>query len=144
MKSLFFSLSVFLQIFHETSVASNITFLYFFSSDIIFFGQKKRIKMQIFETVECSGQNFSYYGVNSVNWQQVNSSSNLGLSGIVMTHNSSEYFKLIHFLLWIKGSHLSPKFQTSECSGENLPCSSCHFLNHNSVFLQIFLHFSFS
>ena len=45
-------------------------------------------------------------------------------------------FKLIHFLLWIKGSHQSPNFETFECSGENLPNSSCHFWKHKSVFLQ--------
>ena len=28
-----------------------------------------------------------------------------------MTHNSSVSFKLIHFLLWIKGSHQSPNFE---------------------------------
>ena len=46
---------------------------------------------------------------------------------IVMTHNSSVNFKLINFLLWTKGSHHSPNFDTFECSGENLPNSSCQF-----------------
>ena len=58
-----------------------------------------------------------------------------------MTHNSSMNFKLIHFLLLLKGSHRSPNFETFECSGESLPNSSCHFANHKSVFLQI-LHLS--
>ena len=46
---------------------------------------------------------------------------------IDMTHDSSVNFKLINFLLWTKGSHQSPNFDTSECSGENLPNSSCQF-----------------
>ena len=63
---------------------------------------------------------------------------------IVMTHNSSVDFKLIHYLLWTKGSHQSPNFDTFECSGKNLPNSLCHFPNHKSVFLQILHHSSVS
>ena len=63
---------------------------------------------------------------------------------IVMTHNSSVNFKLIHFLLWTKESHQSPNFDTFKCSGENLPNSSCYFPNHESVFLQILDHSSVS
>ena len=46
---------------------------------------------------------------------------------IVITHDCSVNFKLINFLLWTKGSHQSPNFDTFECSGENLPNSSCQF-----------------
>ena len=63
---------------------------------------------------------------------------------IVLTHNSSVNFKLIHFLLWTKGSHQSSNFDTSESSGENLPNSSCHFPSKKSVFLQNLHHFSVS
>ena len=41
------------------------------------------------------------------------------------------------FLFWTKGSQQSPGFDTSKCSGENLPNSSCHFPKHKSLFLQI-------
>ena len=51
--------SVFLQILHQYSVLPNITPLYFFRSNIIYFVQKKPIKVQIFEIFECSGQNSS-------------------------------------------------------------------------------------
>ena len=47
---------------------------------------------------------------------------------------------VIYFVLWIKGSHRSPNFKAFECSGKNLPKLSCHFLNHKSLFLQIFHH----
>ena len=61
-----------------------------------------------------------------------------------MKHNSSVNFKLIHFILWIKESHQSPNFEAFECSGENLPQSSCLFLSHKAVFLQILHHYSVS
>ena len=65
---------------------------------------------------------------------QVSSSSVFVSFFIVMTHNSSVNFKLIHFLFWTKGSYQS----------ENLPNSSCHFPNDKSVFLQILYHSSVS
>ena len=49
--------SVFLQILYQSSVPSNITTLYFFSSNIIYFDQKQPIKVQSFENFNCSGQN---------------------------------------------------------------------------------------
>ena len=67
---------------------------------------------------------------------QVNSSLNFALFFIAMTHNSSLIFKVIPFLLWTKGSHQCPNFDTFKWSGENLPNFSCHFSNHKSVFLQ--------
>ena len=53
--------SVFLQILHHFSVSWNITPLYFFSSDILYFVQKEPINMYTFEAFECSGQNSSNY-----------------------------------------------------------------------------------
>ena len=53
-------------------------------------------------------------------------------------------FKLIHFLLWIKGSHQSPNFEMFKCCVKNLPYSSCHFPNHKPVFLQTLHHSSVS
>ena len=82
--------------------------------------------------------------IMSIVKRQVNSSSIYVSFFIVMTHYSSGNFKLIHFLLWTKGSHQSPNFDIFECSGEKLPNSSCHFLNHKSVFLQILHHYSVS
>ena len=58
-----------------------------------------------------------------------------------MTHNFSVSFKVIHFLLWTKGTHQSSNFDTFECSGVN---SSCHFPSNKSVFLQILHHSSMS
>ena len=50
----------------------------------------------------------------------------------------------MHFLLWAKGSHQIPNFDTSKCSGKNLPNFSCHSLNYKSVFPQILHHSSVS
>ena len=69
--------------------------------------------------------------------QQVSSSSIFVSFFIVMTHNSTENFKLIYFLLWAKISYQSSNFDTVECSGETLPNSSCHFASNKSVFLHI-------
>ena len=49
------------QILYPSSVSWRITPLYFFSSDNIYFAQKEPIKMEMFETYECSGQNFSNF-----------------------------------------------------------------------------------
>ena len=62
----------------------------------------------------------------------------------VSTNKSSVNFELMDFLLFIKRSHQSPNFETFKCSGENLPNSSCYFLNRKSVFLQILDHSSVS
>ena len=49
------------QIFYPSSVSWRITPLYFFSLSNIYFAQKESIKMKIFETFECSGQNLSNF-----------------------------------------------------------------------------------
>ena len=61
---------------------------------------------------------------------------------IAMTHNSSANFKVIHFLLWAKGSHQSSNFDTFECSGENLSNSLCQSWNDKLIPLQILYPFS--
>ena len=53
--------SIPLQILHPSSVSWKITPLYFFSSNNIYFAQKEPIKMKIFETFKCSGQNLSNF-----------------------------------------------------------------------------------
>ena len=48
-----------LQILYPSSVSWKITPLYFFSSKNIYFSHKKPIKIKIFKTFECLGQNLS-------------------------------------------------------------------------------------
>ena len=51
--------SISLQILYPSSVSWKITPLNLFSSDNIYFAQKELIKVKIFETFKCSGQNLS-------------------------------------------------------------------------------------
>ena len=139
--------SILLQILYPSSVSWKTIPLYFFSSNNIYFAQKEPIKVKIFETFECSGQNLSnsvsqFWNDELIPLQVLHHSS--GSWKIVTTHNSSVDFKLVPFLLWIKGSHQNLNFETFNCSGENFPYSSCHFPNYNTVFLHIFLHPSVS
>ena len=152
MKSLFFSLwkfvdfscqlskhkSVFLEILHQSSVSSNISTRYLFSSNIIYFGKTEPIKEKVFAIFECSGQNFSNSSCQFLTTSKF--VFKFFVIFINLKHNFPVNFKHIHFLLWIKGSHQSPNFDTFKCSGEDLPNSSCHFPNHKSVFLQILHH----
>ena len=90
----------------------------FFSSNNIYFAQKEHIKMKIFEAFKCLGQNSSnsscqFWNGKSIPLQILDHSS-------FSWHNSSVDFKLILFLLRIKGSHYYPNFETLNCSGENL------------------------
>ena len=52
----FWNKSIPLQIVYLSSVSWKIVPLYFFSSKIIYFAQKKPSKMKIFEAFKCSGQ----------------------------------------------------------------------------------------
>ena len=112
---------------------SNITPLYFISSNIIHFGQKQPIKVHIFEISECSGQNLlnslcQFWTGKSIPVQILHHS----------THNFPVSFKLIHFLFCIKGTNKSSNFETFVCFDKSLPNSWCHFPNHKSVFHQFF------
>ena len=94
------------------------------------------IKVQVFATFDYSGQKFVKF-LKSILKRQVNSAPYFFASFfIVMTHDSFVNFKLIHFLLRIKGSHQRSNFETFECSGKNLPNSLYHFPNHKSVFFS--------
>ena len=101
--------------------------MYFFSSSNIYFAEKEHIKI-IF--LRLSSAWVKIHLITHVNFEMTsrfNSSSNFASFFIFMTHNCSVDFKLILFLLWIKGSHHYPNFETLNCSGENflysLSCS---------------------
>ena len=124
MKLLFFSLwkfAKFLMSFLKAQVCfsfpSNSTPLFFFSSNIIYLGQKQPIKVQSFEIFEVLGSKFVKFLMSILNWQ-VSSSLDFASFLIVMTYNSPVNFTLMHFLLWVKFSHQSPNFEAFECSGE--------------------------
>ena len=124
---------------YPSSVSWKITPLCFFSSSNIYFGQKEHIKMKMFETFKCSGQN----------------SSN---SSCQIRNNKSIPFKILHYSslswhitsLWILSSYFfyfglkDPIKIPILRLFENLTYSSCNFPNHKSVFLQILHHPSVS
>ena len=83
--------SIFLQILQQSSVLSNIAPLYFLSIKMIHFDQKQSIKVQIFETFECLGQN-SLKFLMSILKRQVNSLSNFSSFSSAITSNSSVNF----------------------------------------------------
>ena len=135
-------MSVFLQIFHQSSVLSNITDLYFFSSNIIYLVKKDPLKSKFLRHL--SAQIKIGQIPQSILKQQVNFSPNFASFWNVLTYNSSLNFKLMDFLAWIKVAHQSPNFETLKCSSESAPYFSCHFQNHNPVFFQNFYHSSVS
>ena len=131
--------SVFLQVLHQSSVPSRITPLYFFSSNV-YFGQSSQLKSNFFRFSSAwvkLPQIVNMPHMSILKWQ-TNSSTNFVLLFIVMTHNSSVNFNVIHSRLWIKRSHQSPNFETFKCSGENTSNFWSHFLNHKFVFFSNF------
>ena len=78
-----------------------------FSSKITYFGQKQSIKVQMFEIFERSVEirQIPYVSFELTSQFLFNFASFI----ILTTHNSSADFKLIHFLLCLKGSHQSLK-----------------------------------
>ena len=78
--------------FSDSSVSWKITLLYFFRSNVIYFGQTGPIKVQILETFECSDQN----SPNSCHF--VNNKSGF----LQILHQSSVSWSIIplYFLSW--------------------------------------------
>ena len=93
-----------------------ITPLYFFSSNITYFGHTKLIKTHFF--FRLSSARVKICQIPHVSFKTASQPLfNFVSFFIIMTHNSSVNFKLIHFLLWTKGSHESPNFDTLKYSG---------------------------
>ena len=126
---------VFLQILYQYSVPSNITPLYFFSWNILYFGQKQFIKVQIFEIFECSGEYLPNSSCHLPNHKTV---------FLQVLHDFLVSWKITHLYFFRskviyfarKGPIKVQILETFECSDQNSP-NSCHFWNNKSVFLQI-------
>ena len=110
--------SIPLQILYLSSVSWNIIPLYFFSQKNIYFAQKEPIKMEIFETFECSSQILS----NSLCqfW-------NKELIPLQILHPSSVSWKItpLYFfssnnIYFAQKEHIKMKiFETFKCSDQN-------------------------
>ena len=139
----FWNKSIPLQILHPSSVSWEIIPLHFFSSNNTYFAQKELIKMKIFETFECSGQNLS----NSLCqfWKDK-------LIPLQILYPSAVSWKIIPLYFFSSNNfYFAQKepiklniFETFKCSGQKSPNFSCQFWIDKSIPLQILHHFSFS
>ena len=127
---------------YPSSISGRTIPLYFFSSNNIYFAQKEPIKMKIFETFECLGQILS----NSL-WQFWNESILFQIfypSSVSWKITPLYFFSSNNIYFDHKESIKVKIFETFKRSGQNLSNSLCHFLNHKSIPLQIFVSlFSF-
>ena len=116
--------SIPLQILNPYSVSWKITPLYFFSSNNIYFAQKEPIKVKIFETFECSGQNLSnslcqFWNDKSIPLQILHPSS-------VSWKITPLYFFSSKKLYFAQKERIKVNiFETFDCSGQNLLSSLC-------------------
>ena len=85
------------------------------------------------------GLKFVNFLMSTLSWQ-VDSFSIFASFFNVIAHNSHVSFKLIYFLLCIKGPNEGPNFETFVCTVENFPNFSCHFPNNKSIFPQVLHH----
>ena len=125
-----------LQILHPSSVSWKITPLYFFSSNNIYFAQKEPIKVKIFETFECSGQNLS----NSLCqfWNDKMILLQIFYPSSVSWKITPQYFFSSNNIYFPQKKPIKVKIiETFECSGQNLSNSLCQFWNDKSIALQI-------
>ena len=110
--------SIALQILYPSSVSWKITPLYFFSSNNIYFAQKEPIKMKIFETFECSGQNLSnslcqFWNDKSIPLQILYPSS-------VSWKITPLYFFSSNNICFAQKEHIKMNiFETFKCLGQN-------------------------
>ena len=113
-----------------------ITPLYFFSSNNIYFPQKEPIKVKIFETLECSGQNLSnslcqFWNEKSIPLQILYPSSvSWKVTPLYFFNSKNVYFA--------QKEPIKVKiFKTSEGSGQNSSNSLCQSWNDKWIPLQI-------
>ena len=135
--------SIPLQILYPSSVSWKITPLYFFSSNNIYFAQKKPIKMKIFETFECSGQILS----NSLCqfWNNKSISLQILYPSSFLWKITPLYFFSSNNIYFAQKEHIKIKFfETFKCLSQNSSNFSCQFWNDKPIPFQILHHSSFS
>ena len=120
------------QFLYSFSISWKITSLYFFSSNNICFAQKEIIKVKLFETFECSGQNLSnslcqFWNGKSIPLQILYPSS-------VLWKIIPLYFFSSNNIYFAQKEPIKMKiFETFECSGQILSNSLWQFWNNNSI-----------
>ena len=115
-----------LQILYPSSVSWKINPLYFFSSHNIYFAQKKSIKMKIFETLECSGQNLSNFLCQFWNDQSI--PLQILYPSSVSWKITPLYFFSSNNIYFVQKEHIKMNFfENFKCLGQNSSNSSCQF-----------------
>ena len=105
-------------------VSWKITPLYFFSSNNIYFAQKEAIKKKIFETYECSGENFSNFLCQF--WNDKSILLQILYPSYVSWNITPLYFFSSNNIYFAHKELIKVKvFGTFEGSGQNLPNSLC-------------------
>ena len=119
--------SFFLQSLHRSSVWWSVTPLYFFSSSIIYFGQKKPIKVQLLRLSSIGSKLvkllMSFFKV------QVSSYSSFALFFCVMTHNPSVLFLA-------QAEYSFDKISKSKCKFSNFLLLALKFTKFLMSFLE--------
>ena len=128
--------SIPLQILYPSSVSWKITPLEFFSSNNIYFARKETIKVKIFETFECSGQNLSNFLCQSWNDKSIPLQI-LYPSSVSWKITPLDFFSSNNIYFARKETIKVKIFETFECSGQNLSNSLCQSWNDKSIPLQI-------
>ena len=120
---------------YPSSVSWKITFLYFFSSNNIYFAQKEAIKVKIFQTSKCSGQNLSNSLCQFSNkWIPLQ----ILYLPLVSWKITSLYFFSSKNVYFAQKEIIKVKiFETFKWSGQNLSNSLCQFWKDNLIPLQI-------
>ena len=95
-------------------------FFFFFSSCLIYFGQKQPIEVK-FRTFQWLGRLKFTKFLMSYFKSKVSFSLNFASLFNVMRNNSSVLFQLKIYMIFTTGAHPSAKFQTFGCSGKNSP-----------------------
>ena len=126
--------SIPLQILYPSLVSWKIASLYFFSSNNEYFAQKEPIKVTIFETFECSGQNLSNSLCQFPNkWIPLQ----IFYLPLVSWKITSLYFFSSNNIYFAQKEAIKVKiFETFERSRQNLLNSLCQFWKDNSIPLQ--------
>ena len=132
-----------LQILYPSSVSWRITYLYFFGPNNIYFAHKEPIKVKIFETFECSGQNLTNSLCKFLNDKLI------PLQILYPTSVSWKITPLYFFssnnIYFAQKEPIKMKiFETFKCSGQNSSNSSCQLWNDKSVPLQTLRNSSLS
>ena len=111
--------SIPLQVLHQSSLSCSISHLYFLSSNNIYFAEKEPIKVKLFETFECLGQNSSNSSCRT--WNNKSVPLQILRRSSVSRKITPLYFFSSNNLCFAQKEPIKVKiFETFEWTGQNL------------------------